>query len=79
MSEEHPLAERKPHSLVASAKRPGLIGALLGMLALDWAALDDLTTDVGGSGFLEGLVLVVSVPVIAIILRNLWGRGENEE
>ncbi len=79
MSEDHPLVTKKPDNLVASARRPGLIGALLGMLALDWAALDDLTTDAGSSGFLEGLILVVSIPVITVLVRNIWGKGENEE
>jgi ABC-type Zn uptake system ZnuABC Zn-binding protein ZnuA len=79
MSGEHPLVTKKPGNLVAAAKRPGLIGALLGMLALDWAALDDLTTDAGSSWFLEGMILVVSIPVIAVLVRNIWGKGENEE
>jgi hypothetical protein len=79
MSGEHPLVTKKSRDLIASARRPGLIGALLGMLALDWAALDDLTTDVGSSGFLEGLILVVSIPVITVLVRNIWGKGENEE
>jgi hypothetical protein len=79
MSGEHPLVTKKPRDLIASARRPGLIGALLGMLALDWAALDDLTTDATSSGFLEGLILVVSIPVITVLVRNIWGKGENEE
>ena len=79
VADEHPLVTKKPNNVVASAKRPGLIGALLGMLALDWAALDDLTTDAGSSWFLEGLILVVSIPVISVLVRNIWGKGENEE
>jgi hypothetical protein len=79
MSGEHPLVTKKPGNLVASARRPGLIGALLGMLALDWAALDDLTTDATSGGFLEALILVVSIPVITVLVRNIWGRAENEE
>ena len=79
MSDEHPLVTKKPNNVVASAKRPGLIGALLGMLALDWAALDDLTTDAGSSGFLEGLILVISIPVITVLVRNIWGKEEKED
>ena len=48
----HDLAKREsPVSITEGVGRP----ALIGMLALDWAALDDLTTDVGSSWFLEGL------------------------
>ncbi len=79
MSEDHPPVTKKPNNVVASAKRPGMIGALLGMLALDWAALDDLTTDAGSSGFLEGLILVVSIPVITVLVGNIWGKGEKED
>ncbi len=79
MSDEYPLVPKKPNNVLASAGRPGLIGALLGILALDWAALDDLTTDATSSGFLEGLFLLASIPVITVIARNLWGKGENED
>ncbi len=79
MPGEHPLVTKKPNNVVSSAKRPGLIVALLGMFALDWAALDDLTTDAGSSWLLEGLILVVSIPVITVLVRNIWGKGENEE
>jgi len=79
MSAEHPLVTKKSNSVIASAMRPGLIGALVGILALDWLALDDLTTDATSSGFLEGLILVVSIPVITVLVRNIWGKGENEE
>ncbi len=79
MSDEHSLVEWKGSGDHATARRPGLIGALIGMLALDWAALDDLTTDPGTSWFLEGLFVMVSVPVIAILVKSIVARRGNPD
>ena len=75
----HDLTKRKsPVPVAGGVKRAGLVGALVGMLALDWLALDDITTGVESSWFLEGLVLVVSVPVITVLAKQIFGRSREE-
>lgn len=56
-------------------RRPALIGALAGLLALDWAAVDDVFTGTDPSLWAESLVLVASVPLIGILLRRILRRG----
>ena len=52
-------------------KRPALVGAIIGILGLDWAALDDIFTGSDPSMWVEGLVLVASIPVIGILVKHL--------
>ena len=58
-------------SLDTPMRRRGLFGALLGLLALDWAALDDILTGSEPGFFTEWLVLTASVPAIVVLVREL--------
>lgn len=72
----HDLAEHESrHPVPGGVKRAGLVGAVLGMLALDWAALHDITAGLEASYFLEWLVLGVSVPVVAVLLKQVFHRN----
>ena len=53
--------------------RIGLVLLFFLVLALDWAALDDLTTDRTGTNFtLEWAMLAISVPLLLGLLWAAW-------
>jgi hypothetical protein len=50
-----------------------LVLLFLGLLALDWAALDDITTDRSASSFtLEYAMLAVSLPLLLALAWLFW-------
>ena len=74
-------AREKQNSVVrdrgGGVKRPALVGTIIGILGLDWAALDDIFTGSDPSMWVEGLVLAASIPVIGILVKHL--RHESRE
>lgn len=56
---------------------PVAVLAVLAVLALDYAALDDITTGREPGFVLEGVFLAVSVPLLALLGRTIrrdWRR-----
>ncbi|MCL5109697.1 MAG: hypothetical protein M1401_12670 [Chloroflexi bacterium] len=50
-----------------------LVLLFLALLALDWAALDDITTDKTATSFtLEYTVLALSVPILTALAWGIW-------
>ena len=55
---------------VTLPERPALVVAILGLVLLDLAALDDITTGVQPRFYHEYAILAVSVPLLARLVRR---------
>ena len=73
---DHPLRPRDENAPSVAVKRSALVGALVGVLALDWLALDDITTGTDPSLFLETALVLASIPVVTIIIKHLSDRTD---
>jgi len=56
-----------------------MVAAILALLALDWAALDDMTTGSEPNLRLEYAMVGASLPLLAMLGRMLQRRPERDE